>query len=100
MTSETQNQAPTHSGTPLPTNSTQDAELEKRLLAHEKTENRVFDILKWGMGIFTTIAILFIGFNWWSAKNNFDRDKEYFQSKLTLVQAERRVFESMTSGSV
>jgi|ERR1017187_6127507 hypothetical protein len=93
MTSEPQNSVPppTASGPSLPTNATQDSELEKRLLAHEKAENRVFEVLKWGMGIFTTAAVLFTGFNWWSAKTNYDRDKEYFQNKLTLVQNEMSV---------
>jgi hypothetical protein len=74
-------------------NDTQKPEnLEQRLAILEKTEKGMadnlkwgVDILKWGLGLFTLIAIAFGGFNWWTAKRNYDSDKESFEKRLTLL---------------
>ncbi len=83
MTSEPQNTASMPSAPPSP-HSPQEVSLEQRLLTLEKGDNRAFRFVQLAMGIF----VLFIGFNWWSAKTNYDRDREYFQNRLALAQSE------------
>jgi hypothetical protein len=76
----------------MPTN---DETVEERLRVLEKPESRMFEILKWGMGIFGVFAVAFAGFNWWSAKTNYERDRDYLKQQtdilaraLTLAQHE------------
>jgi hypothetical protein len=43
------------------------------------------DLLKWGLGIFATVAIAFAGFNSWNANRNYERDKEAFEKQFLLL---------------
>src|ERR1017187_3229971 len=67
-------------------------DIDRRLQIVEKTESNMSEMVKWGFGlgisIFTTVAALFVGFNWISANNNYERDKENFQQRQTLAQQE------------
>jgi hypothetical protein len=72
--------------------------VEQRLQVVEKTEARMFEVLKWGFAIFSGAAILFTGFNWWSSRSNYERDKdslkqqvEILEKQLTLAQQELTV---------
>lgn len=79
MASESENPEP--APTPEPT-------LDQRLKVLESNESRAFESVKFGLTTFTLIAGLLIAHNWWSAKTNYEREKEYFQNQLALTQRE------------
>ena len=81
--------------------------LEQRVKAIENNENRAFDSVKWGMGIlfaslgaFTLIGGGLIGYNWWSAKTNYERDKESFQNRLGLIEKETALSNERQMGEI
>lgn len=59
--------------------------LQQQLGDLEKGNGRLFEILKWGMGMFITFAVVFAGFNWWSGKLNYDRDREALKHESDLL---------------
>ena len=85
-----ESQKPTPAAAPAP-----ELTLDQRVKALENNENRGFKILKWGFGIFSLFIVFFAGFNWLSAKANYDREREDFQreredfqNRLALIEKE------------
>ena len=74
-------------------NHTQPETLDQRVQALEKSVPRTddklnwgLDILKWGLGVFTTVAVLFAGGNAWLAKSNYDRDEKALNARLDFLK--------------
>ncbi len=74
-------------------NQTQSETLEQRLKDVEKghvhTEDKLnwgLDLLKWGLGIFATIALAFAGGNAWLAKSNYDRDEKALIERVAFLK--------------
>jgi|ERR1039458_257805 hypothetical protein len=57
-------------------------EIDGRLQIVEKTEGRMFDLLKWGFAL----LMIFAGGNWWLSKSNYDRDKESLIERATALE--------------
>ena len=62
---------------------------EHRFNELDKSNSRGLDILKWGMGMFITFAIVFAsfiaGFNWWAGKTSYDKDKDFLHQQADLL---------------
>lgn len=80
--------------------------VEQRIDALEKSGNRAFDLIKWGfdllkwaLGTVTAVALLIIGYNIWSAKTSYEKDREFLKQQTEilerrLLQAERELSSS------
>lgn len=64
----------------------QAATFQQQLTDVEKTLAKGFELSKWGMGMFITFAIFFAGFNWWTGKTNYERDRESSKQQADLLE--------------
>lgn len=65
---------------PINAGSIEDVELRLRTL--EKTEGRMFEIIKWAFGLMA----LFVVYNWWTGKTSYDRDKADLKDQVAILQ--------------
>ena len=49
------------------------------------------ETFKWALSIFTVLALAFAGFNWWSGKANYERDKETLKANAELMEKKTAV---------
>ena len=59
---------------------------EARVSDLDKAHSRGLDLLKWGMGLFGSFALVFAGFNWFTARTNYERDKDYLKQQVDLLE--------------
>jgi hypothetical protein len=52
----------------------------------EKSHDRSIEFLKWGFGIFITLAAIFVSGNWLATRSNYDRDKDNLQQQSVSLQ--------------
>jgi hypothetical protein len=59
------------------------AVLRAQLDAAMRADDRLLDTVHWTLGTVAGVALLLMGFNWFSSQRNYDRDRHALQQELT-----------------